>query len=86
MDGEMTEGPGWDAWRAVLNDQQSLLDAPGARHKLLIQEAHTMVEAGTIGRGLLCDMLEMADAALEWAFQELIDWETDQSNNAHIDT
>jgi hypothetical protein len=77
MDCKMTEGSGWDAWRAVLNDQQSLLDAPGARHKLLILEAHSMVEAGAIDVDLLCDMLEMADAALGWAVAALIDWESD---------
>jgi hypothetical protein len=77
MDRKMTDDPGWAVWMAVLYDQPPLLTAPGARHKLLIQEAHAMVSAGTVNRDLLCDMLEMADAALEWAFQELIDWETD---------
>jgi hypothetical protein len=77
MDRKMTDDSGWAVWMAVLYDRQPLLNAPGARHKLLIKEAYAMVSAGTISRDLLCDMLEMADAALEWAFQELIDWEKD---------
>ncbi|MCS3472441.1 hypothetical protein M2401_006205 [Pseudomonas sp. JUb42] len=79
----MTDDPGWAAWMAVLYDRQPLLNAPGARHKLLIKEAYAMVSAGTIHPDLLCDMLEMADAALEWAFQELIEWESDQPADAH---
>lgn len=71
----MTEDAGWALWMSLLNDRGSLLNAPGARHKFLIQEANNMVMAGTIDRELLCDMLELADAALEWAFMELIDWE-----------
>jgi hypothetical protein len=77
MDRKMTDDPGWGVWMALLYERQPLLNAPGARHKLLIREAHAMVEAGAIDRELLCDMLEMVDAALEWALEELIEWESD---------
>jgi hypothetical protein len=76
MDRKMTDDAGWAVWMTLLYDRQPLLNAPGARHKLLIREAHELVQAGTIHAGLLCDMIEMADSALEWAIEELISWES----------
>jgi hypothetical protein len=34
-----------------------------------------MVQAGINHHDLLCDIVELADASLRWALQELIDWE-----------
>lgn len=62
-------------WRTLLNDQTTLLERPGAHHKLLIDRARDMHLLDIVGRDELCEMLELADAALEYAIEANLDSE-----------
>lgn len=66
------------AWNALLVNQEALLLNPGARHKMLIRKAHAMRLALVIDRDDLCDLLEQADGALEFAMEALHDLRYDE--------
>lgn len=57
------------SWRSLLNDQATLLDRPGAHHKLLADSARELHKLEIVERDELCEMLELADAALEYAIE-----------------
>lgn len=60
-------------WKVLLQDEISLLKAPGAHHKLLLVQAHALHQEGLIDRDDLSDFLELADGALAYAVESLID-------------
>jgi len=63
------------SWRSLLNDQETLPQRPGAHHKVLTGRARKLYEQGIIKRDDLCEMLELADAALEYAIKANLDSE-----------
>lgn len=50
-------------WLSFLQDKQALLRHSGARHKVLVEEAHALHRANLIERDGLSDLLEQADGA-----------------------
>ena len=60
-------------WIAMLKDEVSLLEHPGAHHKSLLSEAHALHRAQVINRDDLSDLLEQADGALAYAVEALFD-------------
>lgn len=60
-------------WWSLHLDKTALLERPGTHHKSLIHGAHALHRAGLIDRDELCDFLELADAALAYAVETLLD-------------
>lgn len=60
-------------WMSFLHDKQALLRHPGARYKVLVDEAHALHRANLIDRDGLSDLLEQADGALAYAVEALLD-------------
>lgn len=60
-------------WLSFLQDEPALLRDPGARYKVLVDEAHTLHRANLIDRDGLSDLLEQADGALAYAVEALLD-------------
>jgi hypothetical protein len=65
-------------WHALLRDDVALLAMPGAHHKALIKQAHTLHQNSVIDAGVLGELLELADAALAYAVEALLDIDTDE--------
>ena len=72
-----TEAPAMARWRIMLSDQMSLLAMPGAHHKALLRQAHALHHALLIDADELGDLLELADAALAYAVESLLDLDAD---------
>ena len=64
-------------WRVMLRDEVALLAMPGAHHKALLRQAHALHQDQLIDADHLSDMLELADAALAFAFESLLDLDAD---------
>lgn len=64
-------------WRAMLRDEVALLAMPGAHHKALLRQAHALHQDHMIDADELGDLLELADAALAYAVESLLDLEPD---------
>jgi hypothetical protein len=60
-------------WQAMLRDEGALINQPGARHKVLLTQAHELHRAQVINGDELSDMLEQADGALAYAVEALFD-------------
>lgn len=60
-------------WQILLRDEDALLTAPGAHHKVLLRQAHELHESQLIDRDDLSDLLEQADGALAYAVEALLD-------------
>lgn len=65
-------------WRAMLRDEVSLLAMPGAHHKALLRQAHALHQGNVINADELSDLLELADAALAYAVESLLDVDADE--------
>jgi len=65
-------------WRAMLRDEVSLLAMPGAHHKALLRQAHALHQGQMIDADALGDLLELADAALAYAVESLLDLNVDE--------
>ncbi|MFA4835267.1 MAG: hypothetical protein WC749_04260 [Dehalococcoidia bacterium] len=77
--GAITPGPrGVAQWRLMLRDEVALLAMPGAHHKALLRQAHALHQGQVIDAGELSDLLELADAALAYAVESLLDLEADE--------
>lgn len=61
------------AWNGLLRDEVALLAAPGTHHKALLDQAHALHRASVIDADDLSDLLELADGALAYAVESLID-------------
>lgn len=59
-------------WLSFLQDEDALLRHPGARHKVLVDEAHALHRANLIDRNGLGVLLEQADGALAYAVEALL--------------
>jgi len=73
-----TEAPAMAQWRIMLSDQVSLLAMPGAHHKALLRQAHALHQGLVIDADELGDLLELADAALAYAVESLLDLDADE--------
>ncbi|ELQ00584.1 hypothetical protein [Pseudomonas syringae] len=58
------------AWRVLLDDLPALMENPGGQHKFLLTAAYALHRAQVIDGEDLSDMLELADGALAFAFEE----------------
>jgi len=63
-------------WQLTLRDDVALLAMPGAHHRTLIRQAHALHRDHLIDADDLSDMLELADAALAYAIEALLDIDT----------
>jgi len=59
-------------WIAMLKDEATLLEHPGAHHKALLSKAYALHRAQVINGDDLSDLLEQADGALAYAVEALI--------------
>lgn len=64
-------------WQVMLRDDVALLAMPGAHHKALLRHAHALHRDRLIDADHLGEMLELADAALAYAVEALIDLDAD---------
>jgi predicted metal-dependent hydrolase len=64
-------------WQALLRDEVALLNHPGAHHKALLSQAHSLHREQVINRDDLSDLLEQADSALAYAVEALIHRDVD---------
>ena len=60
-------------WQVMLRDDVALLAMPGAHHKALLKQAHALYQGDVIDSDDLSDLLELADAALAYAVESLLD-------------
>lgn len=65
-------------WRVMLRDEEALLAMPGAHHKALLRQAHALHQGYMIDADELGDFLELADAALAYAVESLLDLDADE--------
>ena len=65
-------------WQVMVRDDVALLAMPGAHHKALLREAHALHQGGVIDADDLSDLLELADAALAFAVESLLDIDTEE--------
>lgn len=65
-------------WQSLLRDDAALLAMPGAHHKALLTQAHALYRGHLINADDLSDLLEMADAALAYAVEALLDIDADE--------
>lgn len=65
-------------WQIMLRDEVSLLAMPGAHHKALLRQAHALHQLQLIDTDELGELLELADAALAFAFESLLDLDADE--------
>lgn len=69
---------GVEPWRIMLRDEGALLAMPGAHHKALLTQAYALHQGHVIDADELGDLLELADAALAYAVESLLDLEADE--------
>jgi hypothetical protein len=74
----ITESSAIAQWRIMLRDEVSLLAMPGAHHKALLRQAHALHQGHVIDADKLGDLLELADAALAYAVESLLDLDVDE--------
>lgn len=65
-------------WTQMLRDNAALLARPGAHHKALLRQAHTLHQDHVIDADDLSDLLELADSALAYSFESLLDLNADE--------
>ena len=75
---DLAQGAVTASWQKLLQDEAALLRHPGAHHKKLLDEAHALHRAQLIDRDALADLLELADGALAYAVEALLDEPGDQ--------
>ncbi len=69
---------GVEQWRLMLRDEVALLAMPGAHHKALLRQAYALHQGHVIDADQLGDLLELADAALAYAVESLLDLEAEE--------
>lgn len=65
-------------WQIMLRDDAALLAMPGAHHKALLRQAYALHQGRVIDADDLSDLLELADAALAYAIESLLDLGVDE--------
>lgn len=68
-----TTGKDLSHWQVMLADKTALLAQPGAHHKALLTLALALHRDNLIDSGELCDLLELADGALAFAVESMLD-------------
>ena len=61
----------------MLRDKAALLAMPGAHHKALLKQAYALHQGHMVDADDLIEMLELADAALEYAVESLLNVDAD---------
>lgn len=64
-------------WHLMLKDKAALLARPGTHHKALLDRANALHQEQTINSDDLSDLLELADGALAFAVEMMLDFESD---------
>lgn len=72
------ESSAFAQWQVMLRDEVALLAMPGAHHKALLRQAYALHRDRLIDADHLSDMLELADAALAFAVESLLDLDDDE--------
>ncbi|WP_367082590.1 hypothetical protein ABV589_16665 [Pseudomonas sp. HOU2] len=62
----------------MLRDEVALLAMPGAHHKALLRQAHALHQGRVIDADGLSDFLELADSALAYAVESLLDLKAEE--------
>jgi len=62
----------------MLRDESALLAMPGAHHKALLRQARTLYKDQVIDSDDVSDLLELADGALAFAMESLLDINSDE--------
>ncbi len=62
----------------MLRNQAALLERPGFHHKALLTQAYALHQEQFIDRDELSDLLDLADAALAFAVESLLDINRDE--------
>jgi hypothetical protein len=65
-------------WRTMLRNDVALLAKPGAHHKALLKQAYALHQDRVIDSDDLADLLELADGALAFAVESLLDIDCDE--------
>ncbi len=65
-------------WQAMLADRSALFARPGAHHKALLTGARALHTNKVIDSDDLCDLLELADGALAFAVESMLDINSDE--------
>lgn len=65
-------------WQAMLADRSALFARPGAHHKALLIGARALYTNKVIDSDDLCDLLELADGALAFAVEWMLDVNSDE--------
>ena len=73
-----SESDALSQWHLMLRDEAALLARPGAHHKALLKLAHVLHESHVIDRDHLSDLLELADGALAYAVESMLDFESNE--------
>ncbi|WP_282412283.1 hypothetical protein [Pseudomonas sp. PS01299] len=78
VDASRPQPAGLSQWRAMLMDQPALLTQPGAHHKTLLAWAYAMHRDKVIDSDELSELLELADGALAFAVEAVLDIDSDE--------
>jgi hypothetical protein len=65
-------------WQAMLADRSALIARPGAHHRALLIGARALYTNKVIDSDDLCDLLELADGALAFAVEWMLDVNSDE--------
>lgn len=65
-------------WEVMLRDEVALFAMPGAHHKALLKQAHALRQEHVIDADELSDLLELADAALAYAVESILDLDANE--------
>lgn len=69
-------------WKALLQNEGSLLGSPGVHHRALLKQAHALHQSQVINHADLSDLLELADGALAYAMELLLDGDNNEHSGA----
>ncbi|CAI8944165.1 Prophage protein [Pseudomonas sp. IT-P2] len=73
-----TMGKDLSHWQVMLADKTALLAQPGAHHKALLTLAFALHKDNRIDNSELGDLLELADGALAYAVESMLDINRDE--------
>lgn len=66
-----------EVWHALLRDEDALLKCPGGQHKALLSMAYALHSDQVITNADLSDLLELADGALAYSVEALLEYQND---------
>lgn len=65
-------------WGVMLKDRTALLAQPGSHHRALLRWANALHRDKLIDKDDLAELLELADSALAYAIESLLDIDSDE--------